>query len=148
MAMIRLSSMVGTVTRPVCTRSVLKRPFDFRAADPASMAKPVRLSTWRDTRYSPFVVRRKETGLVVVGIITSAQMIGSLAVRHTSLSRFQSLTYLIFLILPGSSFRSILLRQVRSTGYSGCWGCLDAGWCGIASGRVNGRSIYWSTSTR
>jgi hypothetical protein len=148
MAMIRLSLMVGTAVCPGYPRSVLTRPFDCRTADHASMEKKVQPSTWRDPRYFRLFVRRRETGLVAVGIITAAQMIGSLAVRHTLLSLFRSLTYLILSILSGSSFCTILLGHVRSTGHYGCWSSLDARWCNITSSRINGRPFYWSTSAQ
>lgn len=115
-----------------------------RITDSPSMAAPISQSTWKDARYSLFIVRIEVKSLpVVLGMITSAQIIGSLLVRRNIGANPCPLTCLV---LQGPPFGSLLFRLVRSTGDSGRGSYLYAWWCGITSVCINGRRIYCSAT--
>jgi hypothetical protein len=115
-----------------------------RLADSPSMAAPVSQSTWKDARYSLFIVRIEVKSSPVVGMISSAQIIGSLLVRRNIDGA--NLGPLTCLVLQGPPFGYLFFRPDRSTAESGRGSYLDAWWCSITSGCVNGRRIYCSTT--
>ena len=111
------------------------------------MAAAISRSTWKDTGYSySFTMRNLAKSSSIIGIITSAQVIGSLAVRfNIDLCRVGRLMCYFY---KGSSYGSLLLGPVRSKGDSGTGSCFDARWRGITSDHINSRLIRCSTSAR
>jgi hypothetical protein len=63
-----------------------------------------------------------------------------------SQSRLHCHGFLTSLVLQGSSFHTVFLRQVWPKGNAGRWGHLNAGRRGVTSGSVNCQPIYRITN--